>query len=103
MPKTNTALLSSRIAEFFPIAPIEGADQFDFVVNPTGVEYLNLAGTRLAGRFKIVKVDARGKEYDLDEDDDISIAAPVLVGVDTAESERRTFVLERIERLRVMP
>ena len=73
VPKTNTALLSSRIAEFFPIAPIEGADQFDFVVNPTGVEYLNLAGTRLAGRFKIVKVDARGKEYDLDEDDDISI------------------------------
>jgi len=28
--------------------------------------------------------------------------APVLVGVDTAESERRTFVLDRIERLRVM-
>lgn len=29
--------------------------------------------------------------------------APVLVGVDTADSERRTFVLGRIERLRVMP
>jgi hypothetical protein len=93
LPGTKLASLGESKVELPPLVEVDEVRMLlDRAMSKDGqVEMVYLAknGQRLALVVHPQRIAFKGE-------------APVLVGVDTADSERRTFVLDRIERLRVM-
>ena len=67
------AIEKGRTAEYYPISPLSDANDPEFVIPASNLEYIMLQKTRIGGEMQIVKVDAEGNEINLDADDDISI------------------------------